>query len=320
MNWIKRNVLFVASLAVALIIMLAGGFFLFTSIQESATLDEDFNTAISNLQNIHASPAHPGEGRVNNLTIARTNLQTLQTFLAEAKTVFGGANIQTNISDSEFKTTLETTIHQLHQVAREKAVELPEDFSFTFAAQRGKLSFAPGSIPSWLLQLSDIRAITEILFNANVNAIENMRRSPVSADDKTGTSELLNATIVTNEAVLSVPYEISFRCFSEEFAAAMQGLVSSSNFFVVKQFSVQPARAEGTQTSATQQPVGAPPTRGQFPPGTRFPAPGTPGSRPTAGGLQPFLSEKPLLVTLLIDSVRLLSTDAPGEGRQPDPE
>lgn len=321
MNWIKRNIIFVASLAVALILMLLGGFLLFTSIQESSTLEEEYNTALASLQGIHSSPAHPGEGKINNLNIARTNLAALQGVLEEAKTIFGTVTIQTNVSDVEFKARLENTIHELQQIANEKAIGLPPDFSFTFASQRGKLSFSPGSVPGWLLQLSDVRAITDVLYAANVNAIDNIRRAAISTDEKGGTSEILPITITTNEGALSLPYEVTFRCFSEELAAAMQGFVTSSNFLIVKTFSIEPAKLDslggtGTQTGNAQTPQLL--NRGQvLPTGGRVP-PGGVAARPPSG-LQPFLSEKQLSVTLAIDSVRLMAPEADAGGKNNAP-
>src|SRR5688500_17276758 len=106
MNWVKRNIIFTVSLVVALILIGVGIFFVIAKRGENTTLEEELQTALSGLSTVYSSPAHPGNNEINNLALAKTNLNRIQTFLGEARAVFGGDVGPTNMSDSEFKAQL----------------------------------------------------------------------------------------------------------------------------------------------------------------------------------------------------------------------
>jgi hypothetical protein len=77
-------------------------------------------------------------------------------------------------------------MYELQAGASNAGVVLPPNYAFTFSAQKGKLTFAPGSIEPWTAQLSEIKTICSILYEAKVNGIEGLRRVPVSPDDQGG--------------------------------------------------------------------------------------------------------------------------------------
>ena len=79
------------------------------------------------------------------------------------------------------------------------------------------------------MQLGEVKGICEVLFEAKVNSLDNLRRERVSADDSKGPqTDYLGEKSVTNELAVLTPYEVTFRCFSSELAAVLAGFVRVS--------------------------------------------------------------------------------------------
>ena len=99
-----------------------------------------------------------------------------------------------------------------------------QTYSFSFAAQRESLAYAPGSLEPLSVQLAEVKAICAVLFQAKVNSLDNIRRERVSEDDLKGPqTDYLPEKSVTNELAVLSPYEVTFRCFSSELAAVLAG-------------------------------------------------------------------------------------------------
>jgi hypothetical protein len=227
-------------------------------------------------------------------------------------------------NDKGFNNLLGVTLYELQTSASNAGVALPPEYSFTFSAQRGRLSFTPGSIEPWTAQLSEIKAICSILYEAKINALEGMRRVAVSQDDPSGTADYLSTTIVTNDISVVTPYEVSFRSFSGELGAVMDGILRSTNCFIVKTLTVEPSKVPipglfpgGNPNFPVYNPVPAGRDFNRYAegryaegpvPGVRpMPAPVAVRGQPAIAGTSVFLSEKPLHVTLLIDVVKIKS-------------
>ena len=123
------------------------------------------------------------------------------------------------------------------------------------------MSFAAGSLQPLAVQLGEIRAIADVLFEAKINSLERIRRERVSTDDANGSqSNYLIDRSTTNELAVLTPYELTFNCFSTELAAVLAGFASSSNGFLVKNFNVEPAPAQSQMevAPAAQTQVAAP--------------------------------------------------------------
>ena len=64
----------------------------------------------------------------------------------------------------------------------------------------GRLNFARGSLGPLSEQLGEVKAISEVLYSARVNAMDGIQRIKVSTDDENGPqSDYLNEMAVTNE-------------------------------------------------------------------------------------------------------------------------
>lgn len=323
MPWIKRNLPFVIGGAVALVLLGVAAFFFFSNLKKDRAVTEELNAQIAELRRISEQSVHPGTETVDNIGAAKKEQQRVREFLGNARKLFVPVPLYQKTDDRGFNNLLGLTIDELQLGASNAGVLLPPQYGFTFQAQRGKLSFAPGSIEPWTAQLSEIKAICSILYAARINALEGLRRVPVSIDDPTGTADYLNAMIVTNDISVVTPYEISFRSFSGELGAVLDGILRSTNCLIVKTLNIEPSKVPVGGANPNFQQPGFNPAYTPIPPPSRNNfidpryAPEGVAARPVApapvAGARPaaptapviFQSEKPLHVTLLIDVVKL---------------
>ena len=113
----------------------------------------------------------------------------------------------------------------------------------------------PGSLEPLSVQLGEVKAICDVLFQAKINSLDNIRRERVSDDDLKGPqTDYLSEKSVTNELAVLSPYEVSFRCFSSELAAVLAGFASSPCGLMVKTINVESAPA----AAPTSEEPGAP--------------------------------------------------------------
>ncbi|MBK8000940.1 MAG: hypothetical protein IPK15_20080 [Verrucomicrobia bacterium] len=134
----------------------------------------------------------------------------------------------------------------------------------------------------------------QVMFDAHVTPLINVRRARVSKDDEisTATSDYLSLKVQTNALTGTVnsPYEVTFGCLSSELAAVLEGLASSKHGFIVKAINVEPAVE--TLTNAPPGFTGMPgnqPIRGN-PPRQAL------GGRPQPGGGNPSAANRPIIL------------------------
>ncbi len=342
MGWVKRNLYFLVGAFVALLLMGLAGWYLFTKFQLSNEMTGKLTEQYGILGNLNNQNPHPGSGNVNNIQTAKEQQVQLKELIAKVRKFFQRIppiptpDEKGRISDQEFSTALSRTIDQMQRDATNSSVSLPpQGYSFSFEAQKRRMSFAPGSLIPLSTQLGEVKAICDILFASKINSLDNLRRERVSPDDSSGPqSDFLVERSATNDLAIQSPYEISFRCFSPELASVLAGFASSSNAILVKSLNVElapavvepvappvplPAYNPGVPTPAPQPrrseedafraryglgmkgPTPAPPPIFQPQPGVAPP----PGA-PKPGGLQTVLDEKQLKVTLLLHIVKML--------------
>jgi len=323
MPWIKRNLFFVAGGLAALVMLGFAGFYLFASLNNDSTVSVELERQLSELKRLYNADPHPGTEDIDNIGAAKKDQQRVREFLKDAHKLFVPVPPYEKTNDRGFNTLLLSTIYELQTGASNAGVVLQPQYAFTFSAQKGKLTFSPGSIEPWTAQLSEIKAICSILYEAKINALEGLRRVPVSVDDAAGTADYLATTVVTNDIAIVTPYEVTFRSFSGDLGKVMDGILRSTNCFIVKTLNVEqskvPIPGSNPNISAFNPvynpAVSAPPVAAErfadrygLAPGAVAPrpAPAPVAGRPAAPSVPSvFLSEKPLRITLLIDVVKL---------------
>src|SRR5256885_7534640 len=138
------------------------------------------------------------------------------------------------------------TISVREHEAEKPGASLPSSnrYDFPFKPQRSSLDFAPATLVPLAMQVSEIKAICGVLFDARVQTLVGLRRAPVAKEDEgaANATDYLSgrkpATNAVTGAVLA-PYEIVFHGFSTELAAVLEGFYRSPNCFIVKNIDVQ---------------------------------------------------------------------------------
>lgn len=342
MDWIKRNLIFVIGAVAALGLMGLAGWYSFSGYSTNATQKEELNKQYEELKRLKALKPAPGDddgkGKVNNIKLAREQQQEAQVFmgkLMQRLEPIPSLPEGTNLLAKDYSAALQRTIDELQREATNRSVILPPKYKFSFEAQAARVTFATNSLEPLALQLGEVRALATVLIEAKVNSLDAIRRERVSPDDNSGpATDYLDRRAVTNELAILAPYEVTFRSFTPELATVLAGFANSPHGFIVVGINVEtvaggvvggdpngpspglpvpvygqavmtPGRPEGEALRSRYggRGRGAPPP----PPG---PAPVVPQylvpAAPVRTGLQPFLTEKQLKVTLLIQVVRLL--------------
>jgi hypothetical protein len=350
MDWIKRNLYFLIGSLVALALMGFAGWYLYSKWQRNNEILGNLDEQYAKLKRLYEQKPHPGSGKIDNIGIAKEQQQELRDYIQKSRQYFQRCPPipvpeSSRLTSQEFSSALSRTLDQMQREATKVSVQLPpkdskgQTYSFSFAAQRESLAYAPGSLEPLSVQLGEIKAICTVLFQAKINALDNLRRERVSEDDLKGPqTDYLPDKSVTNELAVLSPYEITFRCFSPELAAVLAGFASSPcGLMLVKTINVEvaPASAASEQPAApvapTVQaaPAYVPPPRAEAPrspeaafadryglaraaprplPQQVYLPPAAPAaSTANRGGLPLALDEKQLKVTLMLNVVKLVS-------------
>src|SRR2546426_2854572 len=244
MNWLKRNLFLVVGGVVALALLGFAIFFLLTRKNMVDEVTAELNTRTEEWKQLVASDPYPNQ---ENIEKSKAEQKKLAEFLDQTRKFFVPvASFPTNLDGATFKNLLETTITELVRDADKSGVSLPSSnrYDFTFKPQRSSLDFAPATLVPLAMQVSEIKAICDVLFDARVQTLAGLRRAPVAKEDEgtAGATDYLGgrklATNAVTGAVLA-PYEIVFHGFSTELAAVLEGFYRSPNCFIVKNVDVQ---------------------------------------------------------------------------------
>ncbi|PWU12320.1 MAG: hypothetical protein C5B50_21750 [Verrucomicrobia bacterium] len=275
MTWVKRNLYFLIACAVAVGLMGWAGWNLWVEWGHNedilTKLDEQYGK-LTNLNNQKPQPGTPG-GKVDNIKTAQDQRKQLQGLLAQGTNFFQRILPIPNpesgrVTERDFSATLSRVIDQMQRDATNASVIIPPNYAFSFAAERSKVSFATNGLAPLSVELGEVKAICEVLFQAKINMLENLRREPDSPDDQAGlqTDYLgLEDKSITNDLAILTPYEITFLSFSSELASVLGGFAASPYGFVVKTVNVDPA-SSGALDLTPMDPGSAPPVRYAPPP------------------------------------------------------
>jgi hypothetical protein len=315
MVWVKRNLGLVIGGVVALALLVVAAVYLFSKRGEDQAVTAELDTATARYQELLNRPVHPGDerGNVNNIELARDEVQRLQGFLSQVREKFGTSNVPTNISNREFRALLDNTINDLQRTADSLGITLPQkDYWFTFAPQRTAVEFK--SIDMLTHQLLDVKELCEILYEAKVQDLKGIRRVPASSDDNNAQDFMTDKKATTNEVAIVTPYELKFQGFSSELARVLDRLVQAKRCFIVRSVAVDRAPDEQSAAAAA---AAMPNPMSRYGGRYAMPQPQAPRSTRPANVL---LDENKLLVEMRVDVVRLKeapkSADAPRQVAQ----
>jgi hypothetical protein len=300
MLWLKRNFFLAFGGFLALLMLGGGGYYLWTSRAKNAEVEAQLQEKRTQLEQIYNDTSKPFPNETN-IGTAKAELEKVRAVVQQAKTWFSPI-VPPPVSPQEFRILLENAVFQLRRHAEQQATVLPSrNYAFSFEAQRKGLTFGPGTFPAMPQQLTEIHALCTLLFDAHINKLISVRRTPVSADDEAAkaSTDYHDLPIHTNaltQCVIS-PYIFEFQCFSQELGTIVQQFQRSTNGFLLKSLTVDPAPA-------------APAVDPSAPPGTPAP-PVQPGQRVApkpAAPPDPFgktvLDERQLKVMMLVEVIK----------------
>ncbi|MGB0579090.1 MAG: hypothetical protein ACPGVU_05245 [Limisphaerales bacterium] len=153
------------------------------------------------------------------------------------------------IPPRRFKVHLINTLVSLQGEATNYNVRLPPNFNFTFSHLLPMPNLLPYSVAPLGERLQDIQYITQILFESRVHSIDSFLRVPAYGREPGGRVLMYDVGIRTNLSTAeadftSTPYRFSFRGFTTELTEVLNRFASSDRFYVVRQIEVQ-----GTQSA-----------------------------------------------------------------------
>lgn len=246
MVWIKRNLFFVLSLAVGFFLLAGAGYYLWSGYSDNSAAAEDLRQKSDEYQKLLTANPQPTKEGIEKIKQSEKEIRDV---LAQfGKTVSAQPFIAHKTDERTFKEFFDTTISRLQNTATNNGVgiTLTPLYAFSFANLTGRLTFNSNSIAPLMEQIIDVEKICDVLIAAKVNFIEDrgIRRVPVCVEDQL-TTDLLGTSAVTNEGTIRMPYEVSFRAYSGELAAALNGFMKSTNGFFIKNIDFAPSGASG---------------------------------------------------------------------------
>jgi hypothetical protein len=309
MLWVKRNLFLVIFGVIALGLLGWSIMFFMKNRALNTTLEGALQTAKGTLDGLYTKVPFPNE---ENIKLAKEEVVRVRQQVNAVKEYFAPVPFE-RVADKDFTVLLQNMIVDLQKRAQQLGIELPErDYAFSFKAQKNALTFAPGSFPTLPMQLAEIKAITDIIYESKINRITNIRRMRVTTDDPEGSTDYHQLRIQTNTftQTISNPYQFEVHSFSGDLGKLIEGLYKSKHGFILKSLQVEPA-PEVQVAPGQQQPIrgnpGAvvpPPAGGANPPPGQRPPAGARGARPEA--LKTVLNEKLLKAILLVEVVKPL--------------
>lgn len=343
MSWIKRNLYFLIGSLVAVGLMVAGAIFLYSKISSANSITEEIHKQYSELNELNKQNPHPGEakaGKIDNVKAAKEQEEALRAYITKSRQYFqrvAAIPDTAKVANADFAAQLRNTMVLLHREADQASVKLPNDYYFSFEAQRRLMLFDAGSLEHLATHLGEVKALTEILFSAKINSLDSVRRERVSTKDDTNDPDYLSKKTTSTTLADLTPYEFTFRCFTPELAQVLSALASSPNGFIVKSINVEPAAvamdatpgvpvpvapiapvvaptfvppavyggAEASAAFASRYGLGPGGRQPYFPPATVAQAPAVTAPANKGNGLTTFLSEKPLKIILAVEVIKL---------------
>ncbi len=335
MSWIKRNLAFVISLAVAVALLIGGAVYLFSAQSEAEAASGELEAKKNEYDTLVKREPYPN---AKNIELAKAEQVRVAQLKTESLATFSQYPAFTALDDASFKALLARTVGELERSAERRGVKLPSGsgsgskYNFTFDTQRRELRLAPNTLQPLALALTDIREFTEILFSSKIHSLVSIKRTAIGTNETAGSGDILSKKVGTNTVVAAGihPYEVQFQCFSSELGEVLSRFVAASNAYVLKTINVERPSADGAEGSAeTAQPnpamgmmalmsrYGLRPGMGTMPPATQ-PTASPPAASGKVGDI--VLEQKPIKVTLGFEVVRLApppsATQAPKATRR----
>lgn len=251
MLWIKRNLGLVLGGVIALALMGVAGFYLYQQIQANEEMTQKWQSTLDQLRRLENRNPHPNQ---DNIEAAQQDFQRVEAFQQRTKEVFSSLNYPTVTNALEFRKLLGRSLFDLQRQAQMNGVDVPTNYNFSFTAQLQAPSIQQDSLEPLAHQLTEVKAICNVIYAAKVHRLGEIRRAQVAPSDLQGTIEdYIGKQVATNEMTLVFPYQVSFQGFTKELSHVLDGFIDATPCFIVKNVQVQNT---GSGDLGTRSPYG----------------------------------------------------------------
>jgi hypothetical protein len=302
MSWAKRNIYFLVSCIVAVVLLGAAGWYCYSEWQSNNANWDQLKQDYDQLTQYATKPINAGNEAVNNITAAREQTAEVKTRVAEMEKLFTpvhGIPYTNHLEDRALASAVRETIAQLRLSATQHNVTLPVEFNFSFSVQAGKTVYDPNSWDQLSKQLGEIKTICDTLYGCRVAALDAVQRErtadEANPNSASMTPEYVDSNSVTNGSTVITPYQVTFECFTPELGSVLSSFANQTHTIVVKTLDIQPA-----DVAFGSEPIGM---QMQMPGANGMPPPVNP-----RGGLPVVIDEKKLKVIMLVDFVKIVPT------------
>jgi predicted negative regulator of RcsB-dependent stress response len=309
MSWAKRNLYFLISCIVAVVLLGAAGWYCYSEWQSNNSHWEELSGAYGQLTTISQKNPGAGNDAVDNIKAAKEQAQDVKVRVVEMEKFFApvrGIPDTNHFEDRVLAGAVRNTISQLRSSAAQHSVTLPgtqmqmagqqqqSDFAFSFTLQAGKTVYDPNSWDQLSKQLGEVKTICDILYSCRINALDAIQRERTADEGgNNGMSasgpDYLDNTSVTNGNTVVTPYQVTFECFTPELGNVLSSFANQQHTIVVKTLDVQPVDANNGMME-----------------GSMMQNNGMPSVVNTRGGLPVVIDEKKLKVIMLLDFVKII--------------
>src|SRR5215469_15895141 len=187
MSWAKRNLYFLISCIVAVVLLGAAGWYCYSEWQGNNESWDALNQAYVQLKQISDEPITPNQ---ENVRAARDQVKQIQALNGSLRQYLSPIQPIPNtgkIDDRALASAIRDTIRQL-RVDAGPNITLPPDYAFSFSAQRDKTAYVPQSWGQLAQQLGEVKTICNILFSNRINSLDGIQRER-TADDLNAVSQ-----------------------------------------------------------------------------------------------------------------------------------
>ena len=267
MNWIKQNVGLVVGCVIALVLMGVAGWYMLTQIEKDTSITTELNSQRQLVRSLYDRDPHPGKDDLDNIgAVQKEQVRVQKLVMDPLESKFIGFEISTEPSISAFKEILENTLSDLQRQANYTGTSLPSvdqgSYGFSFDDIRPRIDLEEEALRPLTLQLLQISELAKVLFDAKIHGINAIKRLAVSENDSSssgggfammattdtsgGSSASSGENYIEGQAkqhldisAISMPYQISFQCFSSELGRVIDGFNASTRYFRIKWLAVE---------------------------------------------------------------------------------
>lgn len=318
MSWAKRNLYFLISCIVAVVLLGAAGWYCWTSYSANNDNWGKLTAAYDQMKQLAGKSPGPGNDATNNIQTAKEQTEEAKKRVAELQKFFTPVKSipDTNKLDNRMLAfAVRETVAQLRKGAQDKGVILPgavlpgmgmpgaapvaSDFAFSFSLQMGKTVYDPNAFDMLAKQMGEVKTLCDVLFNArilNLDAVQRERTSDDSNQQNAGAADYTDSISLTNGNTVITPYQVTFECFTPQLGTVLASFANQPHTVVVKTLNIQPVDVVG---------MGVDTMRNMNEPAQMTMAGARPGTLPT------IIDEKKLKVIMLLDFIKI----TPGQGK-----